>query len=127
MYTPFVYYMAKNMVEIPAIMLTPFLTLLVIYWSVGYISFFKMYIIIFLVADTSISVGLFISGFAHDITTASTIAPLFTLPFILFGGFIANVSTEPAWLAWIQWISPIRFANEALAHSQYDSIEEGFA
>ena len=49
------------------------------------------------------------------------------MPLILFGGFIANTASTPAWLGWIQWTSPIRYGNEALAHTQYDSIKVGLA
>ena len=69
-------------------------------------------------------IGLLISSFAKDVTSATSIAPAFTMPMILFGGFITNTSTTPDWLAWIQWISPIRYGNEALAHSQYDDFAE---
>ena len=44
------------------------------------------------------------------------------MPAILFGGFIANTTDTMAWLGWIQWISPIRYANESLAHSQFDDV-----
>ena len=39
---------------------------------------------------------------------------------MLFGGMLVNSETMPAWLSWIQWISPIRYGNEALAHTQFD-------
>ena len=81
----------------------------------------------FLVAQTAVGIGLLISSFAPDVTTATSIAPLFTMPMILFGGFIANTATTPAWLGWIQWISPIRYGNEALAHSQFNDVNQGFA
>ena len=42
------------------------------------------------------------------------------MPLILFGGTMVNTETIPAWLSWIQWISPIRYGNEALAHTQFD-------
>ena len=46
---------------------------------------------------------------------------------ILFGGFIANASSTPAWLGWIQWISPIRYGNECLAHTQFDDADNVYA
>jgi len=67
-------------------------------------------------------IGLLISSGAPNVTTATTIAPLFTMPIILFGGFISNTDSLPVWLGWIQWVSPVRFANEALSHSQLDGI-----
>jgi len=77
-----------------------------------------------MIAQTAVGIGLFISSFTKDVSSATAIAPVFTMPMILFGGFITNTSTTPAWLAWIQWISPIRYGNEALAHTQYDDFGE---
>ena len=42
------------------------------------------------------------------------------MPIMLFGGFIVNTETVAPWLSWIQWVSPIRYGNEALAHTQFD-------
>jgi len=33
--------------------------------------------------------------------TANSIAPAINMPFILFGGFIANTDSIPSWLSWI--------------------------
>jgi len=75
-----------------------------------------------LIVQTSMGIGLVISSLAPDMTSATAIAPLFTMPMILFGGFIANAASTPNWLGWIQWLSPIRYANEAFAHIQFDGI-----
>jgi hypothetical protein len=38
---------------------------------------------------------------APDMVTATTIAPVFVMPLILFGGLLVNTSTVFGWLAWI--------------------------
>ena len=53
------------------------------------------------IANTAIGIGLTISAMAPNVNTATSIAPVFTMPMILFAGFIANTDTIPAWLAWI--------------------------
>ena len=40
MYSPVPYFMAKNAVETPAVLIGPLLTLLIIYWGIEYINFF---------------------------------------------------------------------------------------
>ena len=117
MYSPVAYFMARNMVDTPAVIIAPLMTLLVCYWGIGYTHFLKIFLTMFLVAQCALGMGLLISSFSPNVTTATSIAPLFTMPFILFGGFIANTATTPDWLGWIQWISPIRYGNEAMAHS----------
>lgn len=73
-----------------------------------------------MVAQTGMGIGLFISALAPNMVTATSIAPAFTMPMVLFGGFIANNNSIPAYLGWLQWISPIRYGNEALAHVTMD-------
>ena len=29
------------------------------------------------------------------------------------------------WISWMQWLSPIRYANEALSHTQFDNVVVG--
>ena len=101
MYNPLAYFIAKELIELPAVLVAPLLQLLVIYWGVGYIHFAKVYLVSFLTANISLGVGLFISAFSDNMTTASSIAPAFTLPFILFGGMLANVDSMPAWFGWL--------------------------
>lgn len=122
MYYPSAYFLAKNLVELPATFLAPMAQLLVMYWGIQYTDFFTLYLILVIMANTSVGIGLLISSLCPDVTSSTSIAPLFTMPMILFGGFIANNESVPAWLNWIQYISPVRYANEAIAHTQFDSI-----
>ena len=56
---------------------------------------------------------------AENMVVASSIAPALTTPIVMFGGLFANSSTLPVWLAWIQYISPIYYANIAILNAQY--------
>ena len=123
LYYPSAYWVSKNMVEAPVALFAPLLTLLVVYWLVYYSHFFMMYLAMMLVAQTSQGMGLFISTMAPNMPTATALAPLYNIPVLLFGGLFVNTDTLPEWLAWIQWVSPVRFANEAISHSQYDDYE----
>lgn len=41
------------------------------------------------------------SAMAPNMVTATTIAPAFVMPLILFGGLLVNTATVFSWLAWI--------------------------
>ena len=84
---------------------------------------FKILLVMFIMIQASISIGLLISAITPNMSTATMVAPAFVIPFVLFGGFLANNTAIPVYINWMQWISPIRFANEALAHLQFDDIE----
>ena len=122
MYYPSAYFLSKNLVEMPATLIAPMAQMLVMYWAIDYDNFFTMYIILVMTANTSMGIGLLISAMTPNVNSATAIAPLFTMPMILFGGFIANTDSIPAWLGWVQWISPIRYGNEAVAHTQFDGV-----
>ena len=40
-----------------------------------------------------------------DINTAVSVGPFILLPFLIFGGFAANLQTIPSWFSWLQYIS----------------------
>ena len=123
LYNPSAYFIAKNVIEIPGSLITPMLQLLVMYWGVGYNGgFLQLYLVMLLIVQTSMGIGLVISSLASNMTSANAMAPLFTLPMILFGGFVVNAASIPKWLGWILLLSPIRYANEAFAHIQFDGI-----
>ena len=33
----------------------------------------------------------------------------------------------PTWIGWFQWLSPIRYGNEALGHTQFDETDNVMA
>ena len=90
LYSPYAYFAAKNMVETPICLIAPLVQLLIMYWGVGYTHFLLVYITMAVVAQTAFGIGLLISSMAPNVTVATSIAPVFTMPMILFGGFIAN-------------------------------------
>ena len=127
MYNFFPYFLAKSMVEVPLSLICPLVTLLVVYWGAGFRQtggeeFLQIYIVLVVLANCAISMGLFCSAIASSLPQASALSSLFTLPVILFGGLFANSSTIPPYLSWIQYISPIRYANEAICQAQWNGV-----
>lgn len=66
------------------------------------------------------SMGYFISCVFNDMTIANMIAPILMMPFMLFGGFYSNLKSMPAWLGWLQWCSPIKYALEAMMFNEFN-------
>ena len=64
------------------------------------------------------SYGMFFSAAFKNV--ADALAPICMMPIILFGGFFANSGTYPDYITWIQYISPIRYALEALVWNEFD-------
>ena len=90
LYSPFPYFVAKNMVETPAALIAPMAQLLIMYWGIEYQHFLECYLAMFLTCQCAIGIGVTISSFSPNVNSATAIAPAFTMPMVLFGGFIAN-------------------------------------
>lgn len=67
------------------------------------------------------SVGYLVSSIFSKAEDAVNIAPIIIMPMILFGGFFSNSANYPAWLGWLQWLSPIRYGHEALCANEFES------
>lgn len=53
---------------------------------------------------------------------AVAVSPAAMMPIIIFGGLMVNVDTVMPWLAWIQWLSPIRYTLETLMRNEFANI-----
>ena len=120
------YYFAKIMIEVPISLLLPLLMQLIIYWSNGFKhsaeDFGKIYLVLVLLSQNAIGMGLIISSAANNLTVATSIAPLITMPNVLFGGMLANSAALPSYISWAQWLSVIRFANEAISTVEFQGV-----
>ncbi len=46
--------------------------------------------------------------------------PLLILPFMGFGGFFQNRGNYGIWIGWIEYISPFKYAFQALSYNQFE-------
>ena len=118
MYGVSAYFIAKMIIETPIISLLPLIMSAIVYFKIGtYIAateFFYFYLVLLLTAHCSSSFGYFMSSVFNHEETAVQVAPTIVFPFILFAGFFSNSGTQPVWISWFQWVSPIRYGVEAL-------------
>jgi ABC-type multidrug transport system permease subunit len=50
---------------------------------------------------------------------AVAMAPIVIMPMILFGGQFANSDNIQAWISWFQYLSQIRYSQEALVVNEF--------
>jgi len=73
------------------------------------------------VAITAQSLGLFISTATGDVEASIVLAVLVMNTFMLLGGyFIQNI---PAWIQWLQYVSPVTHSYSLLLHLEFTSDE----
>lgn len=75
--------------------------------------------ICFLLGFSGNSVGLMAGSMFKDVRTASGMLPMVLMPLVLFSGFYANQSQLMSWIGWLQYISPMKYAFEALMRNEY--------
>jgi ATP-binding cassette subfamily G (WHITE) protein 1 len=117
------YFMTKNLLEQPALLLQPLVTLLVVFWGVGFNNSFetfaRMWLILMLLCQCGSALGFMISASVDSIQKASALSSAVTLPSILFGGLFVQNSSVFRELSWIQWLSPVRYAFEGTVISEF--------
>jgi ABC-type multidrug transport system permease subunit len=96
---------------------------LIAYWMMSFSStpqqFFLFFFINFICSLAGNSFGLMVGSLFSDPKVASGIMPLMILPLMLFSGFYKNTGDLPAWIGWIQYISPIKYTFIGLADNEF--------
>ncbi|CAD8196359.1 unnamed protein product [Paramecium octaurelia] len=124
LYSAFSYFIGKQFVEVPFCILQPLILQLISYWMIGYndqdasiviINFF----ICILLCICSNSLGLMVGCAFRDIKLALTAVPIIMMPVILLSGYMANSKNFPVWFGWLQYLSPVRYAYEAISLNEF--------
>lgn len=127
MYNLLPYYLAKIIVEIPLLCVTPMIFSIIVYFKTGLTitawQFFYYYLTILLAAQCSASFGYLISSIFKSSETAVLASPLLMMPITMFGGLLSNTGTMMEWISWFQYLSPLRYGFEALIRNEFDHRE----
>jgi len=118
LYSVGAYFLSRNAIEVPYLVVMPLLFSLIFYWMIKLSSsarqFFIFYSIIFLINLCGNSLGLLLGSLITDARSVSAVVPILLLPFVLFSGFFKNSGNIPDWIGWIQYISPLKYGFAAL-------------
>jgi len=117
------FYLGKNFAELPLNLVSPLVFGCVVYWLVGLNDspgrFFTFLVILLLIGFAAIGLGMLIAAATPNQDAAQAAAPIVVVLMILFGGFYINVDSLPDALAWIQYLSIMRWAFMGLAVNQF--------
>jgi len=127
MYSIFNYFMGKFFSSLPMDIFFPSFFSVVVYWMVGFnpngaAPFFMFLLSNFALVMCSASMGLLLGCLLPSAEIAVSIAPIALIPFMLFGGFFAKLSSVPDWLSWIQYISVFKWGFQALSTTEFNGM-----
>lgn len=127
MYRAFPYYVAKNIVESPVYILFTAIFATIIYFTAGLRTsaehFFIYLGMMLLLCICSQSMAYFVGSFFSRVEEALSIANVIVLPFLIFSGTLINEDSVPKWLAWIKYISPVKYSNTIGVTNEFKNNE----
>ncbi|CAL4129612.1 unnamed protein product, partial [Meganyctiphanes norvegica] len=123
-----VYYISKNLAQLPVSTIIPIIYTVIVYFMVGFNPETKVVIItiilVVLLVNTAVSYGYMISCLVASPSTASVITAPLIVPMLIFGGFFLKSTTVPLYFSWLKYLSWFSHSNEALMINQWSSVEE---
>lgn len=126
MYRTDVYFLAKNVAEIPLSIVTPIVIISISYFMVGMNPlaerFFIAMGVLVIVSNAVTSFGLMVSCLAPNVNVALGMSAPLIVPLMIFGGYFLNSDTVPVYFIWIKYISWFNYANEALMVNQWEGV-----
>lgn len=70
-----------------------------------------------------ISLGMLISALIKNVEMAPRVAPAFVILFLMFSGFLLNDESVPVYMAWLKYISFIRYTFQGLTVNEFAGAE----
>lgn len=117
------YFLSRNIVELPIIIIVPILSTLIIYWMVGFhhgaTEFFLFMLISFLSCFCGTSLGLLAGSLFKNVIFAIGIVPTFTMPMLYLGGFLKNRADFSSWYGWLEYLSPFKYGFTAYSLNEF--------
>nr|XP_047128945.1 ABC transporter G family member 21-like [Hydra vulgaris] len=127
MYRLSAYYTAKNVVDLPVMILPHVILYTIIYWSAGLncspVFLLRIFTVI-LTTALSQSIGLVIGVSIKDFKKTSTVAVIFFLSNLLLGGFYSK--RFPPWFKWSKYISVYSYIYNIFLRIEFEYAKEEF-
>ncbi|XP_075237816.1 uncharacterized protein LOC142334036 [Lycorma delicatula] len=125
--SPLQFYLASLISMIPGLIIEPTIFVSIVYWISGLKTTTEAFLfsifIIFLCINVSTSCGVFFSVAFDSMEMAMAYLVAFDYSLMISSGLFIKLATLPKYISWIQHISWMMYANEALNILQFDSVQ----
>lgn len=126
-YTTAQYYISHIIAMLPSMIIEPFLFVLVCYWLGGlrptFYAFILTVLLVTLVMNTATACGCFFSTAFNSVPLAMAYLVPIDYIFMITSGIFIKISTIPPALYWLQYLSWMLYANEAMTILQWEGVE----
>lgn len=125
-YSPFLYFLASFVADIPIIAISLMLESIIVYFATGlYTSgaaFFYFFAVLFCVSMASFGFGALVgSAIDNEVIAASTV-PMIQIPMLMCGGLLANNDQVRPYWYWMEKVSMHRYGAMLLFHNEFKRI-----
>jgi len=104
------YFIAKLLIEIPLVLCTSLITVLVCYWLVEFQgSFIRTVVVYWSMQLCAICWGLLLGSFSTSPMMAMNLTPASLLPQFMFTGFFTPIQFVPRGIRWLQWLCFMKY------------------
>ncbi|KAL3581930.1 hypothetical protein D5086_016262 [Populus alba] len=122
-YPAWAYAIPAAILKVPLSFLEAFVWTTLTYYVIGYSPevsrFFRQFLLFFLVHLTSTSMYRFIASIFQTVVASTLAGNLIVLIVLLFGGFLIQKPSMPAWLEWGFWFSPLTYGEIGLTVNEF--------
>eukprot|EP00730_Choanoeca_flexa_P018439 TRINITY_DN8966_c0_g1_i2.p1 TRINITY_DN8966_c0_g1~~TRINITY_DN8966_c0_g1_i2.p1 ORF type:complete len:624 (+),score=144.40 TRINITY_DN8966_c0_g1_i2:106-1977(+) len=127
-YKPSHYVLATSIVQIPACFLIALGAATPVFWIAGPLRddagvYIIVTLIVFMLVYTMEGIAILIGTLVHDWITGYVIGDSVVSIFFVFDGFFIRVGKIPWVWRWISYISPFRYASDAIIHVVFDGAK----
>lgn len=133
MYRTTSFYLGRTIGDLPFQTLNIVLFSTIVFWMIGYSNqadgleaasmYFMYMLILVLMSNVAASMGWLLSIIAPNPGVALAITPLTLIPLMMFSGFYVNTENIPPYFVWVEALSPMRYAFEALSVTVMRGVE----
>lgn len=120
------YFVSKAAIEIPMVLLSQLITMLIIYWPLGldkHGQFFLLVIISTSLGVTVASIALLVGCAVASTQKVLQIYPLTFLPQLLFSGLFLPIGDMPQSLRWVEKLCIMKYAVNLMALTEFYDVK----
>ena len=127
MYHLGVYYICKQIADLPLYIGLTSLFCVILYWMAGLNPaldrFFLCLLYTNIMVQAATGFGYMVASLSSTYQVAIALLPPLLVPLMLFSGFYINSQNIPGWLVWLEYVSWFKYSHELLMINQWSGVK----